>query len=71
MNWLLTILSWLLGLFASREAARREGEAKAERERVEAIIAEVRKADAERIRAVKRYRDIVSDSAFDQDFERK
>lgn len=69
MKWVLTILSWLLSLFASRVAAKNEGKAEAEREHTQAVTAAVAQANDARAGAEKAHGDD-SDAAFDQEFRR-
>ena len=69
MKWILTILGWLLSLFASRAAAKNEGKAEAERGHAQTAAAAVSKANEARTGAEKAHSDN-TDDAFDQEFRR-
>lgn len=70
MKWVLAILSWLLSLFASREAAKNEGKAQAERDQAQAVTAAVTKANQARSEADKAHAANDDDKAFDSEFRR-
>lgn len=70
MNWALTILSWFLSLFASREAAKNEGRAEAERQQGEKIVAAAAQAAKTSAAADKVHASDGADTAFDQEFRR-
>ena len=69
MQWLLSILTWFLSLFATREASKREGAAESEDKRIKEMLANIAKANEE-LRAAQKAHEDKTDDAFDKDFWR-
>lgn len=70
MKWVLAVLTWLLSLFASREATRSEAKSEVERQQAEAVTAQVVKANEAQSAADKDHAEDPTDGAFDKDFRR-